>query len=139
MEQSNMNIVEGGCLCGQVRYKVNRDGARTVVCHCRHCQKQSGSAFSIMLIAGRAGFEIEGELGTYVDHGDNGRAVLRRFCPVCGSVLISEPESLPAAVVVKAGTLDDVSTLTPQLHLWCSSAQPWVALPGDVPCLASQA
>jgi hypothetical protein len=132
-----MNKVEGGCLCGQVRYKVDRDGARCAVCHCRHCQKQSGSAFSIILIAARAGFEVEGELGTYVDHGDSGAAVLRRFCPVCGSSVLSEPANA-AVVVIKAGTLDDVSTLRPQVHVWTSSAQPWVTLPGDVPCLASQ-
>lgn len=133
-----MPIIEGGCLCGQVRYCVSAEEAQTIVCHCRHCQKQSGSAFSIMVIAPRAGFTLSGELGSHVDRGDSGATVLRKFCPVCGSSVLSEPQAMPTLIGIKAGTLDNVSQLKPQVHVWCSSAQPWIALPGDVPCLESQ-
>lgn len=133
-----MPTLHGGCLCGQVRYQVSADRAQTVVCHCRHCQKQSGSAFSIMVVAPRASVTLSGELGSYIDRGDSGATVLRRFCPVCGSSVVSEPGSMPAVLAIKAGTLDDVSALRPQAHVWCASAQPWVALPADVPCLQAQ-
>jgi hypothetical protein len=133
-----MSTIGGGCLCGQVRYRVDASDARTVVCHCRHCQKQSGSAFATLLVVARASCAIDGELGSYLDHGDSGAAVLRRFCPVCGSAVLNEAAAMPALVAIQAGTLDDVSQLAPQVHLWCSSAQPWVPLPDDLPCLDTQ-
>lgn len=133
-----MTAIEGGCLCGKVRYRLERDGACTCVCHCRHCQKQSGSAFSIMLVAPKSSLLIEGNLQTYLDHGDSGAAVSRRFCGNCGSAILSELATTPPMIALKAGTLDDVSALTPQFHIWCSSAQPWVTLPHDVPCIPRQ-
>jgi hypothetical protein len=128
-----MPIVEGGCLCGRVRYRVNNKSAVTAVCHCRHCQRQSGSAFSVMLLLKRSDLEINGELETYTDKGDSGLQVLRRFCPRCGSAMMSEAAAAPGRVALKAGTLDDVTGLRPGLHIWCESAQPWVALPDTSP------
>lgn len=128
----------GGCLCGDVRYGVQLAQARTLVCHCRNCQKQSGSAFSILLVVPKDQLEITGALATYEDRGASGEAVARKFCPRCGSAVISEPASLPGIAAIKAGTLDDITGLAPQVHIWCSSAQPWFKLPSDLPCLPRQ-
>ena len=59
---------------------------------------------------------------------DTGQEVARRFCRDCGSPIVSLPEAMPEVAFIKAGTLDDTSWLEPQLHVWCESAQPWVAL-----------
>jgi hypothetical protein len=123
--------ITGGCLCGQVRYSVNIEPVFQVACHCVHCQKQSGSAFSVNLGVPADAFTLGGELKTYVDHGEIGRPVLRRFCPNCGSSILSEIQRDPGLVILKAGTLDDSSIVRPQRHIFCDSRQGWFALPED--------
>lgn len=74
---------------------------------------------------------VTGELGTYVETGENddGEYVHRRFCPSCGSPIVSE--MLQAGIVaVKAGTLDDTSHIRPAVEVWCTDRQPWVELAG---------
>jgi hypothetical protein len=128
----------GGCLCGRVRYRAHIERARALVCHCRDCQKQSGSAFSVMFALPAEDLRLDGVLRTHVGIAASGRTVHRRFCPDCGSPVLTEVPERPGLAVVKAGTLDDPAWLAPQIQLWCRSAQPWVALPSDVPCLQEQ-
>ena len=124
----------GGCLCGQVRYRIEAAPAFQVVCHCTNCQKQSGSAFSVNLGVPKAALTISGTLKTYTDHGDSGGVVLRRFCPACGSPILSEIGLDPGLVILKAGTLDDTTAVRPQRHIFCDSRQTWTDLPAGVPC-----
>lgn len=121
-----MEIV-GGCLCGQVRYRGTAAPAFTAVCHCKHCQKQSGTSFSIVLGLPHGSLAIErGALKTYRDTGASGQAVDRKFCPECGSAIVTEVAAMPALTFLKAGTLDDTSGLQPQMEIWCDHAQPWL-------------
>lgn len=122
----------GGCLCGKVRYKIEGQPLMQAVCHCRNCQKQAGSAWSMIAGVPEAALEVTGTVKTYEDHGDSGGAVLRQFCPDCGSPLFSRVGSAPGLVFVKAGTLDDTSTFQPQVQVWTRSKQHWVDL-GDLP------
>jgi hypothetical protein len=126
-----MSLVEGGCLCGLVRYRVDIGAARSMVCHCRACQKQAGSAFSVLFVVPKDDIVIDGATKVFEHLGDSGNAVMRHFCPDCGSPIISRLAANPNIVVVKAGTLDDPRWLEPKLHLWCASAQPWVDIPHE--------
>jgi hypothetical protein len=128
-----MPEVVGGCLCGQVRYRAITDAAQSMVCHCRACQKQSGSAFSLVLTVPADAIEISGETKVFEHLSDGGSGVMRHFCPDCGSPIISKLAAYPELIVVKAGTLDDPSWLKPEVHVWCASAQPWVTIPRDLP------
>lgn len=130
--------LQGGCLCGQVRYRAQARRLTAMVCHCRDCQKQSGSAFSVIFGIAAADVTWLGALHTHAQQADSGRRVHRRFCPDCGSPLVTEVPERPGTVFIKAGTLDDPSVLQPALHLWCQSKQPWVSLPEGVTCLATQ-
>lgn len=122
---------QGGCLCGAVRYAFEGAPVLVALCHCRHCQRQSGSAFSIVAAVPAESFTLTGETRTFVDRGASGRPVQRVFCPNCGSPLISLIEPLPDMVLIKAGTLDDPSALAPTVEVFCDSAFPFVAaLPG---------
>lgn len=123
--------ISGGCLCGQVRYAAEAEPALIAVCHCHNCQKQAGSAFSVVVAIPKPAFSIQGTLKTYADRGDSGKAVTRRFCPECGSPILSEAEALPDLTIIKAGTLDDPSWVKPTMEIFCDSAQPWVQLGGD--------
>lgn len=123
-----MEKVTGGCLCGQVRYECMGQPQLVAVCHCRNCQKQAGTAFSVVAGYPRESVKITGTMASYHDTGESGRAVLRQFCPRCGSPLVSDVAAMPALLFVKAGTLDDPSWLRPTTHLFCESKQPWVKI-----------
>lgn len=126
-----MSTKTGRCLCGSITYSFEGDPIATAVCHCSHCQRQSGSAFSVNLIAMPSQLTVEGDLATYEETGENGDAVYvrRRFCPSCGSPIVSEMVQ-SGAIAVKAGTLDDRTGLQPNVEAWCVDRQPWVELPG---------
>lgn len=121
--------IRGGCLCGAVRYTVA--GAplplSTTVCNCEDCQRSSGSAFSVVVPVRSAALRLEGEpLSTFQTTGTDSReSRARRFCPRCGSPILSVLAEAPEITWLKAGTLDDPSSLSPAVEVWTDSAQPW--------------
>jgi hypothetical protein len=121
----------GRCLCGEVTYEITGEPIAAAVCHCKHCQRQSGGAFSINIVTQPSQLAVSGELKTYTETGENddGEYVYRRFCPECGSPIVSELAG-PGILAVKVGTLDDTSTITPTAEVWCTDRQPWVELAG---------
>jgi hypothetical protein len=120
--------ITGRCLCGDVQYKSEAPAKGSFVCHCTDCQKQTGTAFSVVVTVPEAAFTVSGEtLVSYQTTGDDsGRPVHRHFCCRCGSPLFSIADHYPGSVFIKAGTLDDTSWLDPTYHIWTSSAQRWV-------------
>jgi hypothetical protein len=122
----------GHCQCGQITYELSGDLIATAVCHCDHCQRQGGSAFSVNLIATEPQLAITGTLSTFEDRGEHGDAVYvyRNFCGQCGSPIYSLLVEPAGIVAVKAGTLDDKSAVNPTVEAWCEHKQPWVSLPG---------
>ena len=122
---------EGGCLCGAVRYVLKAEPVTTAVCHCTHCQRQSGGVFSTNLVVPEAAYVQTGETKVYDDNGDSGQSVWRHFCPNCGSPIISRIAVMPGVVMVKAGTLDDMSGVTPDIEVYTDHAADWIApIPG---------
>lgn len=126
-----MRELVGGCLCGQVRYRAQADPALVAVCHCKNCQKQAGTAFSVVVGIPKSALSIKGELKTYLDTGESGKAVERNFCPNCGSPITSNAAVMPELTIIKAGSLDDTSWLNPTMHVYCDSAQWWTRIPTD--------
>lgn len=121
----------GGCLCGKVRYTVDAEPLMCVACHCKNCQKQAGTALSVIVGVPEDAVTITGEFKTYNDTGDSGATVRRQFCGECGSPLFSRLE-MPGMMFIKAGTLDDTSQLKPSVHCYTKSKQDWYDL-GDIP------
>lgn len=123
----------GRCLCGNISYTIEGDLLATAVCHCEHCQRQSGGAFSTNLVVQESQLTVSGELSIYEDRGRSGDAVyvLRKFCGNCGSPIVSELLEPAGVLAVKAGTLDDTSAVQPNIQAWCVDKQPWVDL-GDI-------
>jgi hypothetical protein len=72
-----------------------------------------------------------GQLKTFEDTGESGQPVHRRFCPDCGSPIITEVDAMPGLAFIKAGTLDDTKWLKPTMELYCASAQQWVPALGE--------
>ena len=128
-----MSDREGGCQCGRVRYRVTGDPLYLVACHCKECQRQSGSAFGMSLMVRAADFTVQGELRMFERVADSGRTLRCFFCPECGTRIYHEPAYAAGVVNIKAGTLDETAGLEPQLHTWTDSKQGWVPIPAGMP------
>ena len=124
-----MSSVKGSCLCGSITFESEAEAVLTGICHCRHCRKQGGGAFSINLAVPRASLKIQGRpLRTFHDRAETGQPVQHLFCGTCGSPIVSYSDGLPGVAFNKAGTLEDTSWLKPTMEIWCETAQPWVVI-----------
>jgi hypothetical protein len=127
-------ITSGGCLCGNYSYEFDREQVVSAHhCHCKDCQKMTGSGKATIVLVPTDGLKVSGELSTYTVTGTDGSHVTRGFCKTCGSQLISYVEEMPELQFVKAGSLDDSSWLTIDSSFWSSSAQPWSPVASDCP------
>ena len=117
----------GRCLCGAITYTLTSEPSMIAVCHCTHCQRQSGGVFSTNIMVNQADYIQNGETKIYRDIGDSGAAVMRHFCGDCGSPILSAVGAMPGIVIVKAGTLDDWTGLAPVVEVYTDHAAPWVA------------
>ncbi|HAU21461.1 MAG TPA: aldehyde-activating protein [Erythrobacter sp.] len=125
----------GGCLCGAVRYELGAEPGMPMICHCKNCQRQAGTAFSTIVGVPESAIKVTGTVKSYQDKGDlTGKSVRREFCGECGSPLFSHVKVAPGMVWIKAGTLDDTSDFVPAVQIWGKSKQCWLDL-GDIPIL----
>ena len=126
-------ILEGGCQCGKIRYRVTGAPLTLYACHCTECQSQSGSAFGMTMVVPEEAYSIiKGEPRFYRSTSSTGRTKLGAFCPDCGTRIYHKPEWRKGTISVKPGTLDETGWLRPNVHLWTSSKQEWVTIPEDV-------
>src|SRR6516165_3955029 len=101
-----MPKITGGCLCGSVRYASDAEPALLAVCHCRTCQRNTGSAFSLNLGLPSDSVTITGEsLANYEDRaGASGKTFFRTFCSRCGSPISGRGDAYLGLTFIKAGT-----------------------------------
>ena len=127
-----MPEMKGGCLCGAVRYTARPEPEFVIVCHCRDCQKFTGSAFGLLAGLPQSAIEIQGTLKTFTKTADSGKPIVRHFCPECGSPITEESAAAPGMVYLNAGTLDDPTFVTPATEIYCDRALSWVQLSGGM-------
>jgi len=124
---------EGGCACGAVRYRLASEPLFVHCCHCLNCQRQTGSAFVINVLIETDRVELSAGDPQPVDvPRDDGSAQTIYRCPACQVALFSR-YTHPGIRFVRAGTLDDPSSVAPDVHIYTRSKVPWVVLPGSVP------
>lgn len=118
--------VPGACRCGRVRYRLLEEPVTFYLCHCTHCQAESGSAFGqTMHVRAEAIAEVEGEVDRRETTTTSGDTLVFHECPGCRTVLWAERPDLPIRGL-NAGTLEDIGGLTPYGNMWTRSARPWV-------------
>ena len=117
----------GHCLCGAVRFRLSAEPLATRVCWCRDCQRISANGL-VNLLVPTAAIEISGQLSEFARTADSGNKIRQRFCPTCGSPLFANSSTRPEVTAVRAGTLDDLSSVRPTMNIWCSSAPAWACL-----------
>jgi hypothetical protein len=126
---NNPASIEGGCLCGGVRYRAE-EPLWVAHCHCGDCRKATGAAFATY-----AGFEsdkfqyLEGEPASFA----SSPGTLRTFCARCGSSLTYQSQRWPDEVHLFAATADEPETLTPQAHVYYAEKLPWIHLDDGLP------
>jgi len=125
--------IKGGCLCGAVRYIAEADPTSATVCHCRDCQKFTGSAFAALVRVAKEALTIEGTLKTFSSIGGSGNPILRHFCPECGSSIAEEPGTRPGMIILNVGTFDDPTVAKPGREIFRDDALPWVEVHGEIP------
>jgi len=124
----------GGCACGAIRYQAEGEPLFSLNCHCRDCQRETGSAFAPILAVLRATFTLTRGRPRYFElTADSGQTTTRAFCPDCGSRLFGLPGSRPDMVTIRAGSLDDPSAFRPNRDIFTASAQPWDYMNPDLP------
>jgi hypothetical protein len=124
---------EGGCSCGAVRYRLESDPLFVHCCHCLNCQRQTGSAFVINVLIEADRVEVTAGEPVRVDvPRDDGSSQQVYRCPDC-QVAVYSVYTRPEVLFVRAGTLDEPSSVAPDVHIFTRSKVPWVVLPEGVP------
>jgi hypothetical protein len=137
MTTSPVFPLDGGCDCGQVRYRIDTSPLFVHCCHCRWCQRETGSAFALnaMIEADRLTV-LAGPPEMVHTPSASGRGQPIARCPRCRIALWSHYAGAgPLVSFVRVGTLDTPDRLPPDIHIFTASKQPWVVLPPGTPAV----
>jgi len=127
---SHARPLQGGCLCGAVRFELSAPFLSAGYCHCTHCQRRTGTGSSANGRVPQAGFRIitgVSELRSFKP----AQGVPKIFCATCGSALFSGDPFSDAEVAVRLGALDGHPGIEPEFRQFVASAAPWEAIPED--------
>jgi hypothetical protein len=127
-------MLEGGCACGKLRYRLASGPMFVHCCHCRDCQRQTGSAFVLNALIETDRVELlSGEAQAIEVPTDSGRPHAICRCSACKVAVWSRYGGVQKLSFVRLGALDEPSRLPPDVHIYTRSKLPWVALPAGVP------
>jgi hypothetical protein len=126
----------GGCLCGSVRFEARGEPLRTLVCHCKFCQRLTGSTSYAEAMYPIEAVSMSGITPSSYGHRSEGSAMLvyAHFCPRCGSTVSLTFERWPQYRAISRGAFDDPNSVSIGSHIWTESAQTGVVLPADTDC-----
>jgi hypothetical protein len=131
MTATHAEMFDGACTCGAVRYRMTSRPLIVHCCHCRWCQRETGTAFALnALIEADRVVLLQGapELIDTPSNSGKGQRIAR--CPDCRVALWSHYAGAGEAIrFVRVGTLRDPDRLPPDIHIYTASKQPWVVLP----------
>jgi hypothetical protein len=120
----------GGCLCGEIRYRIDAAPVEALYCHCRMCRRAHGAPVVAWLTAPSEDFTLTA--GDPVAHQSSPKAI-RCFCGRCGTPLTWQAVGNPALVDVSIASLDDPAAVAPSIHLWTGSRIPWFETADHLP------
>ena len=132
------DVLKGGCACGRLRYRMRGAPMFVHCCHCKDCQRQTGTAFVLNALIEADRIELEsGSPTPYTMPTDSGRPHTVFRCPDCGTAVWSEYGGLKTLRFIRVGTLDDPTELPTDVHIYIRSKLPWITLPEGVPAFAA--
>lgn len=121
-------LLEGGCLCGDVRYQITDAPLATGICHCVSCRRAAGAESVAWAVCKSSAFEFT--LATPAAYSSSD-GVNRTFCKRCGTSLTYQNSA--ESIDVTLASLDDPESLKPAKEVWAESRIAWNALHGDIP------
>ena len=134
---TSIDTFDGGCDCRAVRYRLRSRPLFVHCCHCRWCQRETGSAFAINALIETDRVEVQGGVDLVDTPSVSGKGQLVARCPTCRVALWSHYAGAGRALsFVRVGTLDDPDAMPPDIHIFTSTKQPWVVLPPGTPVVA---
>ena len=138
MTPSAVYPLEGGCDCGLIRYRMETAPLIVHCCHCRWCQRETGTAFALnALIEAERLVHLKSEPEVIDTPSQSGRGQKIARCPSCRIAVWSYYGGAgPILRFIRVGTLDTPQVLRPDIHIFTASRQPWVVLPEGVPAVA---
>jgi hypothetical protein len=120
----------GGCVCARVRFEVSEPLLAALYCHCKRCQRRTGSAFSVSAVTAPGSFRVvAGE--DAVRSWDPGDGWIKSFCSDCGGHLYTTSPDDPGLVSVRMGALDGDPGVRPAAHQFTAYAASWEPIPHD--------
>jgi hypothetical protein len=131
MTSNSTYPLEGGCACRRIRYRMESAPLIVHCCHCRWCQRETGTAFALnAMIEAERVVHLQSEPQLIDTPSQSGRGQKIARCPDCRVALWSNYAGAgPILRFVRVGTLDDPDVLPPDIHIFTASKQPWVVLP----------
>lgn len=120
--------LQGGCLCGAVRYETDGDAMLAGSCYCTDCRRTSGTSHCTHVLVSADGFRLQGQVRFFAKPADSGHLVHRGFCPECGSALYSTNDAMPGMIFLRASSLDDPNRIDPSMTVFASRAPRWAML-----------
>lgn len=118
-------LYRGGCGCGALRYEIAAEPFQSNDCHCRQCQKDSGTGHGSYMAFPLSAAVLSGEAKSFDFTGDLGTVKRRVFCPTCGTPVYMLFPQMPDLIVIRAGTLDEPERYRPQVVFWTETARSW--------------
>jgi hypothetical protein len=131
IDQQSERILDGGCACGGVRYRMQSPPLFVHCCHCRWCQRETGASYALnaLVEADRVNL-LEGRPEKVPTPSNSGKGQDIWRCPKCRVALWSNYAGFGSNVnFIRVGTLDEAERITPDIHIYTSSKQPWVVIP----------
>jgi hypothetical protein len=128
---NDANFFDGGCTCREVRYRMTSRPLFVHCCHCRWCQRETGTAFALnaMIETGRVQL-LSGKPGIVDTPSNSGKGQKIARCPTCRIAVWSHYAGAGEILsFIRVGTLDDPDAFPPDIHIFTASKQPWVVLP----------
>lgn len=123
------DVLEGGCQCGAVRYRLAGEPVMAAVCHCSMCRRASAAPLLAWAMFRDEQVAFEGTVSSYA----SSPGAQRGFCAHCGTPISFRADYLPGMVDITIGSLDRPEAIPPSFHYWDAERLPWVHLADGLP------
>src|SRR5947207_4876961 len=126
-------FARGQCLCGAVKYTIHAEPIRMAQCHCKDCQRASGTGHMSLAFFKKDDVVLNGMTASYPSTAESGNINTRHFCPKCGGRVYGENSARPGIVGIAVGSLEDHDWFRPQAVVYTTRRAHWDHTPSEVP------
>ena len=120
------------CSCGRLTVAIDGEPVRISMCHCRDCQRRTGSVYGVQARFHRSDATIDGPSTAWTRTADSGNRIVQHFCPTCGTTVFYLPEQEPGLIAVAVGAFADASFPAPRFSVYEARKHPWVVVPEEL-------